>query len=202
LSPVTSNCFRRNLFLLDENIDQWLHRLHLFIRNKPVVLGNSDEMHKTHIQHFMLVEVPERILPVTMIQMRVATEHLLHNTLTILVEGLRKTTGLPDPIMASERCDRSIGIGWPSWDDTIGTRGWGLSQRMDRGRNRGWLGRKHDRVMDLADNPLLHTIDELGSGDLSSLAIDQPSISEARKSSEQIGMARCRGSLLTGPRTL
>jgi len=192
---VASKCFRGNLFLLDENIDQWLHRLHLLIRDKFVVLGNSDEMHKTHIQHFMLVEMPERILPMTMIQMRVATEHLFHNTLTILVEGLRKTTGLADPILASERCDRSIMIVWPSCDDDIGNRVRGFIQRMGRGRNGGGFGRKHDRIMDLADNPLLHTIDELGSGNFSSLAIDQPSISEAAR-------GHCRtGCLITNWKT-
>jgi hypothetical protein len=52
---------------------------------------------------------------------------------------------------------------------------------MGRRCNRGWIGRKHDRIMDLANDPLLHTIDELGSRNLRSLAIDQPGICDARK---------------------
>jgi hypothetical protein len=48
------------------------------------------------------VDVPERIQPVAMVQVGVAAEHLLHDTLAILVEGRGEPAGFPDPILASK----------------------------------------------------------------------------------------------------
>lgn len=83
-------CLGGHPLLLDEEVDQRLHRLHLLVRDELVVLCNSDKVNEAHVQDIVLVDVPEWVEPVGMVQMRVAAEHLLHDTLTILIEGLRE----------------------------------------------------------------------------------------------------------------
>lgn len=51
----------------DVDIDQWMHRLHLPVRNESVVFGDSDEMHEAHVKDLMLVQVVEGILPVAVV---------------------------------------------------------------------------------------------------------------------------------------
>ena len=91
LAPVTtSKSLGWNTLLLDKEINQRLHRLHFLVGDELVVLCNGHEMNEAHVENIVLVDVPEWVEPVGMIQMRVATEHLLHDTLTILIEGLRE----------------------------------------------------------------------------------------------------------------
>lgn len=143
LSPVTRNGLWGNLLLLDEEVDKGLHRLHLLVSNQFVVLGDSDEVDEAHIQHLMAVDVPEGVKPVSMVQMRVAAEHLLHDTLAVLVEGLGEAAGLSNPVIAIR----------------------GVTNGGARDTS-NWVRREHDGVMDLADNPLLNSVDKLGGGDL------------------------------------
>lgn len=157
LSPVTCNSFRRNLLLLDEQVDEGLHRLHLLVSDQFVVFGDSDEVDEAHIQHLMAVDVPERIEPVSMIQVRVAAKHLLHDTLAVLVEGLREAAGLSNPVVST----RSISNG-------------SARHTIDRVR------REHDGVMDLADNPLLDTIDKLGGRNLCRTSVHQPCVCQSK----------------------
>lgn len=92
LMPVTFEGFGRNLLLLDEYVDQRLHWFHVLVGNKPVVLGNGHEVYKAEIQDLMLVDMIERVFPVIVIQVGVASEHLLHHPLAVFVEGPRKPT--------------------------------------------------------------------------------------------------------------
>jgi len=90
---------RRNPLLLDEQFNQGLHGLHLLIRHKPVVLGDCHKVNETHVQDVVLVDVPEGVEPMGMVQMGIAAEHLLHDSLAILVESLRETARLANPII-------------------------------------------------------------------------------------------------------
>lgn len=159
---MTSDGLRGNLLLLDIQIDEWLHRLHLLLSHELVVLGDCDKVDEAHVQHFVAVDVPERIQPVAMVQVGVAAEHLLHDTLAILVEGRRETARLPNPILAGKGSQGRIqvsgtGRDWCAcwWSRHI-ARSKGVRRTQDR-----FCG-EHDRVVDLADNPFLNPIDKFG----------------------------------------
>lgn len=99
--------------------------------------------------------------------MGVATEHLFHDTLAVLVESRREPTGLPNPVLCS-----SIGgrVGRSRTGGLVDGEGfWGIGNLV------GW---EHDGVMDLADDPLLNTVDELGSRDLCGTTIHEPRVSQ------------------------
>lgn len=151
----------RDPLLLDEDLNQRLHGLHLFVRNQAVVLGNGNKVDEAHVEDVMLVDVPERIEPMGVIEMSVATEHLLHDTLAILVESLREATGFSNPVFRA-------GVGRV---DLIEGKGLGKIVRL--------FSREHDRVMNLADDPLLNAVDEFGSRNLSRTAVHQPGVCQA-----------------------
>lgn len=56
-------------------------------------------MNEAHVQDIVLVNVPKGVKPMSVVQMGVAAEHLLHDTLAVLVKGLWEATGLADPII-------------------------------------------------------------------------------------------------------
>lgn len=101
---MTSEGFWRDLLLLDVNVNQWLHGFHLLVRHEFIILCNRHKMHETHVKNLMLVDVEERVLPMAVIQMRIATEHLLHDSLAILVKGLGESTTLSNPILGRRIC--------------------------------------------------------------------------------------------------
>lgn len=162
---TTSKRLWRDSLLLNKNVDEGLHGFHFFIRNQPVVFGNSDEMDETHVKDVMFVNVPERVEPMSMVEMCVATEHLLHDTLTVLVESLVKTTGFADPFSGSVHVEiRGL--------DFIKSEG--IRQTIH------FVSWKHDWVMDLANDPFLHAVDEFGRGNFGSAAIHKPSVCQAK----------------------
>lgn len=92
LRPMASESLWWNLFLFDKQVDQGLHRFHLFISHESVILGNGDEVDKAHVEDLIFIQMPERVKPVAVIEMGVAAEHLFHDPLAIFVEGLREAT--------------------------------------------------------------------------------------------------------------
>lgn len=56
-------------------------------------------MDEAHVEHLVLVDVPEGVLPVAVVEMGVAAEHLLHDALAVLVEGRREAARLADPVL-------------------------------------------------------------------------------------------------------
>lgn len=182
LPPVAApKGLRRDPLLLDEYVDQRLHWLHLLIRDKPVILGDGNEVDEAHVEDVMLVDVPERVEPMGMVEVGVATEHLLHNTLAVLVESLGEATRLANPltrrrIRSGIRRSKCIGF----------VDGKSLRQPIH-----DFLGREHDWVMDLADNPFLNTVDEFGSRNLGSTTIHEPSVGQARDSLAHSAASPC-----------
>lgn len=166
LAPVTA---RKRLggdsLLFNEEIDQWLHRLHLFVRNKLVILGDCNKMYETHVEDVVFINVPERVQPMCMVQMSVATEHLLHDSLAVFVKCLGKAARLANPLLARHVRARTGGAGARDLMEREGIR-----QAVD------FVGGEHNGVMDLADYPLLDTVDELGGRYFSSTTIHEPGI--------------------------
>lgn len=167
---AASKRLRGDPLLLDEYVDERLHGLHFFIRDELVVFGNGNKMDKAHVEDVMLVNVPERIEPMSMVKMRIATEHLFHDALAVLVESLVETTRLANPFLG-----RGVYVG--IW----------RCRRSDLTYSKGFrhsihfVCREHDWVMDLANNPFLDTVDELGSRNFGGAAIHEPSVSQSRK---------------------
>ena len=68
LSPVTTiKRLGGHALLLDEEFNQGLHGLHFLIRNESVILGDRHEVHETHVQDVVLVDVPEGVEPMRMV---------------------------------------------------------------------------------------------------------------------------------------
>lgn len=163
LAPVTpGKGLRRDPLLLDEQVDQWLHRLHFLVGYQLVVFRHGDEVDEAHVQDVVLVDVPERVQPVCMVEMSIAAEHLLHNALAILVKRLREAAGLADPFLSSSSASASNFV-----------------DRKCLRHAREFLRGEHDGVMDLADDPFLHAVDEFGSRDLSCTSIDKPCVCQS-----------------------
>lgn len=156
--------------LLDEYVEQRLHRLHLLIRNQFVVFGDGDKVDEAHVEDVMLVDVPEWVKPMRMVEVGIATEHLLHNALAILVECLGETTRLADPFLRLGVC---AGVGWSKPGGLIDGKGF---RRVAHDP----LSREHDWVVDLADNPFLNAVDEFGSRYLGCTTVHKPSVGQAR----------------------
>lgn len=176
---ATVQSFRRNPLLLDEQVNQRLHGFHLLVRDQLVILGDGDKVYEAHVQDVVLVDVPEGVQPVGMVQVRVAAEHLLHDTLAVLVEGLRESTGFSDPLIrVSIRSGRVGGVCRGSGRSSDGSGG--VFHGGGFGGTDHLLGGEHDGVMNLADDPLLDAVDEFGSGDLSCAAVHEPGVGQPR----------------------
>jgi len=176
---ATVKRLRGNPLLLDEQVDQRLHGLHLLFGDQLIVLGDGDKVHEAHVQDVVLVDVPEGVQPVGMVEMRVAAEHLLHDALAVLVEGLREPTGLSNPVVWVTI--RSGGVGGVCRSLGRGSRGGGgILHGGGFGGASHLLGGEHDGVMDLADDPLLNAVDEFGSGDLGCAAVHEPGVGQPR----------------------
>lgn len=179
LDPVASNRLRGNLFLLNEEFDQRLHWLHLLISHKLVVLCDCNKVHKAHIQNFMLVDMEERILPMAMVEMRIAAKHLLHYPLAILVKCLREATVLSNPVLARKCAERRIEVCWSGSDGRPSSRSANVARCVSCSGCIRCFGREHHRIVDLADDPLLHAVDKLRRRDLGSPSVYEPSIRKA-----------------------
>lgn len=163
LAPVaTCQRLRRDPLLLDEQVDKGLHRLHFLVRHELVVFGHRDKVDKAHVENVMLVDVPEGVQPVRVVQVGVASEHLLHDALAVLVERLREAAGLADPLLPGSSAGPAR---------FIDCKGVWYTGNLFRG--------EHDRVVNLADNPFLNTVDELGGRDLGGTTVNQPGVGQA-----------------------
>lgn len=72
--------------LAHKDVDQSLQRLHVLAAQQIVVHSHRGKMHKTTVQLQMPVDVPEWILPMAMVQMRIAAKHLLDDASDVRVE--------------------------------------------------------------------------------------------------------------------
>lgn len=119
-------------------------------------------MDKAHVKDVMLVNVPEGVQPVRVVQVGVASEHLLHDALAVFIERLGEAAGLANPLLSGSSAGAAC---------FIDRKGVWYTGNLFR--------REHDRVVNLADNPFLNTVDELGGRDLGGTTVDQPGVGQA-----------------------
>lgn len=101
-NPSACRRIRWNRPASKPDIDQWLHGLQVLLGQQLVQHGNRHEMHETTVQLFVHPQVIERVLPVSVVEVRVASKHLPRDVLAIGQKALRKAAGLADPFVARE----------------------------------------------------------------------------------------------------
>ena len=79
------NSFLGHDALTDKDVNESLERLHILLRQEVIVHGNRDEVDEAAVQFQVSIDVPEWVVPVIVVQVSIASEHLLDNALDILV---------------------------------------------------------------------------------------------------------------------
>lgn len=68
-------------------------------------------MNKARVELLVCARVPERVEPVAVVDVSVASHHLAVNALDIGLKGFGEARGLAEPFAASELGDRSVEAG-------------------------------------------------------------------------------------------
>ena len=79
------NSFLGHDALTDKDVNESLERLHILLRQEVIVHGNRDEVDEAAVQFQVSIDVPEWVVPVIVVQVSIASEHLLDDALDILV---------------------------------------------------------------------------------------------------------------------
>ena len=85
--------------LTDEDVYQPLQRLHILPRQEIIVHRHRDKVHEATVQLQMAVDVPKWIVPVIVVQVCVAAEHLLYDRFDVCVIIWWEARGLTDPVV-------------------------------------------------------------------------------------------------------
>jgi hypothetical protein len=87
------------------NVDERLHGLHVLLRKQAKELGDGDVVHKAAVEvspaaagRVVVVDVPERVNPVGVVEMRVDAEYLAEYGLAVSEEVLWEAGGFAKPI--------------------------------------------------------------------------------------------------------
>jgi len=163
------------------DLNERLHWLHLLLSDQVEQPTHVDEVDEARVKLLVGVDVPERIQPVTVINVSIAAHHLSVYALNVRLEVLRETRGLSEPVapgQSGERCveisrtrrDRSVCSGCR--DSTRWICGWCLECDID------W---KEIGIADFPVDPLLDQLNVLARWYLNwPLMIVQPSVRVAR----------------------
>ena len=81
----------------DEDVNQTLQWFHVLLWEQVVVHGDSHEVYEAAVELQMPIDVPEWIVPVAVIKMSIASEHLLDDALDVGVVVRWKARGFADP---------------------------------------------------------------------------------------------------------
>lgn len=90
LTDVLLNGLLGNHSLGHEEVDERLQRFHVLLGDQVVVHGHSHEVDEARIQLGGARDVPEWFFEMAVIQVSVASKHLLDDALDILMEVLRE----------------------------------------------------------------------------------------------------------------
>ena len=99
-------CVDRNRPIGNPNVDQRLHRLCISVREKAVEFGNCTKVDKARVEVsptlpiVLPTQVPERVDPMGMIEMRVDAENLTKACAAVMKECFGKACTLANPIAA------------------------------------------------------------------------------------------------------
>ena len=162
--------------MTNEDIHQALERLHVLPRQEIVVHGDGDEVDKTRVEFEVAVNVPEGIVPVVVVEVGVAAEHLLDDGFHVGVVGGREAGGaaevLGGRVGAGEGGEGVVEVCGLERNGTVGGGGGGRGVWVcvagDEGRAGdlwGWVGWEDVWVVDFAYDPFLHTGDVGWGGD-------------------------------------
>lgn len=128
----------------------------------------------------MSVDVPERVVPVAVIEMCVAAEHLLDDTFHIAVVVVREARGLANPVLSSEAGEGREGLCECGWAGGNGGGATGRGGWVGGGGDfAGRVGGEDNWVVDFAYDPFLHADDVGGSRDFGWSPVLKPGVSEA-----------------------
>ena len=147
---------RRNRSVGDPDVDERLHRLHVFLLEKTEQHGDGDVVHESRVEVTVGTDVPEWFLPVRVVQVRVQSEHLAEDRLEVSEEGFRETGRLSHPVMPCQRGEWCGQSGRAHGNGGIGTGSIEAARSVSGRRSRRGFGREGFRILDLAHNPTLH----------------------------------------------
>lgn len=133
-------------------------------------------MNEACVQLLVRAYVPERLQPVAVVDVGVAPHHLAVDGFDVALEGFGKTGGFAKPFATGELRERGVErSGWEGlwravpWGRGAGSVGWS-------GHSGGVCG-EDGRVVYFANDPFLHEVDVLDSGDLNGfLVVVQPGV--------------------------
>ena len=90
--------YRWQYTLLDPDVHQWLHGLHVLLVEQTVEPSDIDEMDKAGVQVARHAKLP-KVEPVLPEEMCIAAEHLLIHVLDLVLEALWEAGGLAAPVV-------------------------------------------------------------------------------------------------------
>lgn len=91
--------------LVNEDVDETLKWLHIFLGQQIVIHGHSHEVNEAAVELKVPIDMPEWVVPVAVVEMSIASEHLLDDALDILMEIGRKARRFADPfLVGSSKC--------------------------------------------------------------------------------------------------
>jgi hypothetical protein len=82
-----------------KNVDQPLQWLHILSAEQVVVHCDGDKMYEAAIELQVPIDVPEWVLPMTVVEVRIATKHLLDDASDVRVEIGGEAGGFADPVI-------------------------------------------------------------------------------------------------------
>jgi len=97
------NRFLRDDTLTDEDVDETLQWLHILLRQKIVIHGDGHEVNEAAVQLQMSTQMPVWILVVIVVQVSVASEHLLDDTPCVVVKVLVETRCFANPVVPTRQ---------------------------------------------------------------------------------------------------
>ena len=123
--PIRRIC--RNTPIRKPDINKRLHRLEILVRQQPKQFRNSNEVNKAAIEispaaarRVTVVDVPERIYPMRVVDVGVHAEDLAEDGAAVCEEVLRKAGAFANPVAAGELVERSLDVGWTGGDGGVG----------------------------------------------------------------------------------
>lgn len=83
--------------LCKPEVDQRLHGLDLLVPQQSEKFPNVDEVYEAGVKFLVRIDIPERIQPMAVVNVRVAPHHLTVYALDVTFEGLGEARRLAEP---------------------------------------------------------------------------------------------------------
>jgi len=113
--------------------DERLHRFHVLLPDEVEEFADVDEMDETSVQLLVGIEIPERVHPMSMIQVSVAAHHLPIDASNVLLKVLWEPGSLPQPFLARQTRLGKVKVRGASGNGRAGTRGIQTARKIRHG---------------------------------------------------------------------